>query len=101
MKTKIIEAAGKTWRVLGERKEVELASLPELVKEKEEIVFQALGLLAREDKITYLSRYSEDYVALVPKELDAYRRSRGIATKDQPTCCLKTSLRKLFDLKLL
>jgi hypothetical protein len=100
MKTKIIEAAGKTWRVLGEKKEVEISSLPELVKEKEEVVFQALGWLAREDKITYLSRHCEDYVALVPKELEAYRRLQSTKTWEKESCCSKMSLRKLFDLKL-
>ena len=99
MKTKIIETAGKTWRVLGEKKEVELFSLAELVKEKEEIVLQALGWLAREDKINYFSRCCEDYVTLVPRELDAYRRQYSGQGAEKKTCCLKFSLRKLFDPK--
>jgi hypothetical protein len=100
MKTKIIDVAGKTWRVLGEKKEVELYRLPDIVKEKEEVVFQALGWLAREDKIAYLSRHGEDYVALVPKEREVFSRLHGAQLSEQSSCCLKANLRKLFDLKV-
>jgi len=97
MKAKIIETAGKTWRVLGAKKEVELSFLAELVEEKEEIVLQSLGWLAREDKINYFSRCGEDYVALTPKELEAYHRHHGGKGAEKKTCCSKFSFRKLFD----
>ena len=100
MKTKIIEAAGKTWRILGEKKEVEISSLAELVKEKEEIVFQALGWLAREDKITYFSRHCSDYVTLVPKELEAYRRLYSGKAAERSTPSMAAHLRKIFGAKI-
>lgn len=100
MKIKIIETAGKIWRVLGEKKEVEISYLPELVREREEIVFQSLGWLAREDKINYVSRHHEDFVALVPKELEAYWREYSGKGANKKTCCSKFSLRSLFDPKI-
>lgn len=99
MKAKIIEAAGKMWRILGEKKNVEISALPELVQEREEIVLQALGWLAREDKIAYSSCCGEERVALVPKEFEAYQRLH-CKGGDQKKCCAKLTLRKLFDLKL-
>ncbi len=77
MKPKIIEAAGKVWRVLGEKKEIEIGQLPWYVREEEYVVWQALGWLAREDKINYLKRNGDDYIALVDRELQMYRGLYG------------------------
>ena len=65
MKGKIIETAGKTWKVLGEKEEVKISDLGKLVKEKGDVVFQALGWLAREDKIHYIARKRQTFVSLV------------------------------------
>ena len=73
MKGKIIETAGKTWRVLGEKKEVKVTDLSKLVKEKGEVVFQALGWLAREDKINYISRKNQTFVSLIEPELQSFQ----------------------------
>ena len=51
MKEKVIEAAGKTWRYLGQNGQTNVAQLGRAIKEKDEVVLQALGWLAREDKI--------------------------------------------------
>jgi hypothetical protein len=51
MKNKIGEIAGKIWKTLGEKEDVEILRLPQILKEKGEIVYQALGWLAREEKI--------------------------------------------------
>jgi len=72
MKGKIIETAGKTWQVLGEKEEVKVTDLAKLVKEKGEVVFQSLGWLAREDKIKYTSRNKQDFVSLVEPERNYY-----------------------------
>ncbi len=100
MKAKIIETAGKIWRALGDKKDVEISALPEMVREREEIVLQALGWLAREDKISYSSCCGEDRISLVPKEIEAYRRLYCNKGGDKKTCCATFSLKKLFDLKL-
>ena len=73
MKEKIIEAAGKTWKALGEKGQVSVSELPEIVKEKEPIVYQALGWLAREDKISYATKNKSTFVSLVESELQSFK----------------------------
>jgi hypothetical protein len=73
MKGKIIETAGRTWQILGEKQEVKLSELAKIVKEKGEVVFQALGWLAREDKIHYTSRNKQNFVSLVGPEKEYYQ----------------------------
>ena len=68
MKTKIGETAGKIWNILRERDEVAISQIPRLMKEKTLIVYQALGWLAREDKIAYRAEGSKIYVALIETE---------------------------------
>ena len=46
MKNKIGEMAAKVWKTLGEKEDVEISKLPQILKEKGEIVYQALGWLA-------------------------------------------------------
>src|SRR5262245_40685890 len=72
MKEKIIEAAGKTWLTLGEQGEANIEQISKLINEKEPIVFQALGWLAREDKINYTTRNNRTFVSLVENELKAF-----------------------------
>ncbi|MDD3374150.1 MAG: winged helix-turn-helix domain-containing protein [Candidatus Omnitrophica bacterium] len=78
MKNKIIETAGKTWKILGEKKEVKVTDLAKLVKEKGEIVFQSLGWLAREDKINYISRSNQTFVSLVEPEFEHFRNTFSV-----------------------
>ncbi|MBI3602024.1 MAG: winged helix-turn-helix domain-containing protein [Candidatus Omnitrophica bacterium] len=72
MKDKVIETAGKTWRFLGQNGETNVAWLPKILKEKEPVVFQALGWLAREDKINYTIKNRRNFVSLVEAELQAF-----------------------------
>ncbi len=72
MKEKVIEAAGKTWRFLGQNGEVNVGQLPKVLKEKDEVVFQALGWLAREDKISYTIKNRRTFVSLVNNEMQAF-----------------------------
>ncbi len=73
MKEKIINTAGKVWNLLGEKGAVVLSQLPDLLKEKDDIVYQAIGWLAREDKIEYTRKGTRTYVALVASEQQAYQ----------------------------
>lgn len=73
MKEQIIEAAGKTWQYLGKNGETCLSDLARLLKEKDEVVFQAIGWLAREDKINYSAKNKKEFVGLVEGELNAFR----------------------------
>ena len=72
MKDKIIEAAGKTWRFLGQNGQTNVSQLAKSLKEKDEVVLQALGWLAREDKIDYTVKNRRIFVSLVEGELHAF-----------------------------
>lgn len=72
MKDKVIEAAGKTWRFLGQNGQINVSQLPKALKEKDAVVLQALGWLAREDKIDYSIKNRRTFVSLVENELRAF-----------------------------
>ena len=72
MKEKVIETAGKTWRFLGQNGETNVAQLPRLLRENDAVVLQALGWLAREDKINYTTRSRRTFVSLVEREVGAF-----------------------------
>jgi len=72
MKEKVIEAAGKTWRFLGQNGQTNVAQLAKVLKEKDEVVYQSLGWLAREDKINYSIKNRRTFVSLVEGELQAF-----------------------------
>ncbi len=63
MKAKIGETAGKVWETLSDQSEVSLSRLPKLVGEKDTVVYQALGWLAREDKVKYRTRANRTLVS--------------------------------------
>jgi hypothetical protein len=72
MKDKVIETAGKTWRFLGQHGQTNVSQLAKSIKEKDEVVLQALGWLAREDKIDYTIKNRRTFVSLVESELRAF-----------------------------
>jgi len=45
------KSAGKIWQTIEKHKEIDVSSIPKLAKLKEMKVYNALGWLAREDKI--------------------------------------------------
>ncbi|HLD69747.1 MAG TPA: winged helix-turn-helix domain-containing protein, partial [Candidatus Omnitrophota bacterium] len=75
MKEKIIETAGKTWRTLGEKGELNITQLPKVLKEDEAVVYQALGWLAREEKINYTVKNKQTTVSLVEAEARAFKNT--------------------------
>ena len=75
MKNKIGEMAAKVWKTLGEKEDVEISKLPQILKEKGEIVYQALGWLAREDKINYHSKEKKTFVSLSYDESEIFKTS--------------------------
>jgi len=84
MKNKIGEISGKIWKILGEKEDVELSKLPQILKEKGEIVYQALGWLAREDKINYHSKEKKTFVSLSYDEREMFRNSLKTPPKTGP-----------------
>lgn len=87
MKEKVIETAGKAWRFLGQNGQTSVTQLVNALKEKDEIVLQAVGWLAREDKIEYTVKNRRTFVSLVEGELRAFNtviyKINEQATSDQ------------------
>ncbi len=75
MKNRVGEIAGKIWTVLGEKQNVNISRLPKLLKENGEIVYQALGGLAREDKINYHTKNGKTFVSLSHGEREIFNNS--------------------------
>jgi hypothetical protein len=75
-KEKIGEAAGHIWDILSAKDEVGLAQLPRMLKLKTDIAYQALGWLAREDKIHYRTKAGKVYISLVEKEREVAKAAR-------------------------
>jgi len=73
MKEQIGEVAGKIWRTLGKKGEVNIATLPKFLKEKNEITYQALGWLAHEGKIIYKKKENKNFVSLTDTEQEIFK----------------------------
>ena len=73
MREKIGEIAGKLWQTLGEKGELNIAMLPKFLREDSETVNQALGWLAREDKIVFNNKGSKEFVALNRSESEVFK----------------------------
>jgi len=72
MKEKVIETAGKAWRYLGQNGQTNVNKLSKAIKEKDEVVLQALGWLAREDKIDYTVKNRRTFVSLIESEVRVF-----------------------------
>lgn len=75
MRNKIGEAAGKVWEILGERGEINLAQLPRVLKGKSELIYQAVGWLAHENKIVYRIDDDKTFISLNEREKGYYQNS--------------------------
>ena len=64
MKERIGEAAGKVWQVLSEHGELEFTRLAKLVQERDSVVHQSLGWLARENKIEMRPKGNKTLITL-------------------------------------
>lgn len=64
MKEIIGETAGKIWDTLHEGNAVSISRLPKMVGEKDAVVYQALGWLARENKVEYRTKANRTMVSL-------------------------------------
>ncbi len=73
MKDNVIQAAGKTWKTLGEQGPISIAQLIKILKMKSDIVNQAIGWLAREDKIKYIQKGGRELVCLVDTEQQMFK----------------------------
>lgn len=76
-KKTIGQTAGKVWSVLGAQGRIALTTLPKMLDEEVHLVQQAVGWLAREDKVEFEKQGRALYVKLSPDEAESYRRSNG------------------------
>ena len=74
MKNRIGEMAGRVWRILGEKENVDISTLSQILKEKGEIVYQALGWLARENKIAFHRREGKTFASLSHEEREIFKK---------------------------
>ncbi len=65
MKEKIGTSAGEIWRILQKNGEVAISKLPKMLKESDNITYQALGWLAREGKIEYRTEGRNTFVSSI------------------------------------
>jgi Mn-dependent DtxR family transcriptional regulator len=75
MKDKIGEIAGNIWQTLGKNGEINVSDLPRMLNQKSDVVYQGLGWLAREDKISYLTKGAKTYVGLTAQEKEIFKNS--------------------------
>lgn len=68
MKENIGMTAGRIWERLRADGELNLSQLPKILNENSALVYQALGWLAREDKIEYRTMGSKILVSLSESE---------------------------------
>jgi len=68
MKHKIGETAGKIWMLLEAKGELDITQVPKLLKEKSMVVYQAVGWLAREDKIVFRKDATKSWISLAEAE---------------------------------
>ncbi len=69
MKEKVGETAGAIWMYLNDQERVAITKLPKALQVKQTIAYQALGWLAREDKIEYQTEGNVTYIRLASTEV--------------------------------
>ena len=74
MKKEVIKTAGKIWKTLREKDQLTITQLPRSLKVPSVVAYQALGWLAREDKIEYHKKGDKVLVSLTPTERPAHAR---------------------------
>ena len=71
------EAAGKLWMVLGTQKRVAVNGLPKVLGGDAALAHQAVGWLARENKVEFETQGRQAFVRLTAAESDEFRKSSG------------------------
>jgi hypothetical protein len=74
MKTTIGEMAGKVWKTLGKKGRAEISKLPQIMEEKGEFIYLALGWLAKEEKIDFHKKEGRTLVSLNIKEKEIFKK---------------------------
>ena len=77
LKPEIGKTAGEVWKYLGKNGKVSVTDLPNKVRANPDLVHQAIGWLAREEKVAFTKQARMTYVSLTDTELNNYRQSAG------------------------
>ena len=77
MKDRIEQCAVSVWKALGEVGQINILRLSEHLGEMSVLTYQALGWLAREDKIRYERKGNQFCVSLTESEQRAYQNSNS------------------------
>ena len=64
MHNQIGEIAGRIWEILNNKGKVTIQQIPKLLNENSILSYQAIGWLAREDKIEYYIEGNKTYISL-------------------------------------
>ena len=68
MKEQIGQTAGAIWDALRQNERLALGRIPKVIKTKESLTYQAIGWLARENKIEYQVEGNRTFVRLADVE---------------------------------
>jgi hypothetical protein len=79
LNSKIGEAAGRVWEILGTKDEVALTSLPKMMKLTSDVAYQALGWLAREGKVKYRNKGGKVYISLDEREREHFKNNSMVS----------------------
>ena len=64
MKNEIGETAGRIWEILNNKGKVAIQQIPKLLNENSMLSYQAIGWLAREDKIEFIAEGKKTLITL-------------------------------------
>ena len=67
--------AGRVRKALGEREAVAVSRLAQILKQKGEVVYQALSWLVREDEIDFYRKKGETFVSQSHEERERFKES--------------------------
>jgi hypothetical protein len=83
LKAEIGKTAGEVWRYLGKKGKASLTELPAEVKVNPDLVNQALGWLAREEKVKFIKQGKTMQVLLTDHEMHLFKLNQIV-----PPCCM-------------
>jgi hypothetical protein len=68
MKEQIGKTAGAIWDALQKNERLAISKLPKIIKQRESLTYQAVGWLAREDKVDYEVEGKKTFLVLTKSE---------------------------------
>lgn len=86
LKEQVGKTAGQVWKYLGKNGRTTFNTLQNEFSGKVDnsLIYQAIGWLAREDKINFMPDNKETYVALTENEMKIYQRENTDQTAKTP-----------------